>query len=80
MATRSVEPDQLKKHCSVGDFCHHARDTEIVQKMLISSKHIDMTIHWKALEEHFLMVPLVFQFIFGTKKSFSEFFSEIPIS
>jgi hypothetical protein len=21
-----------------------------------------MTIHWKALEEHFLMVPLVFQF------------------
>jgi hypothetical protein len=24
------------------------------------SKHTDMTIHWKGLEEHFLMVPLVF--------------------
>jgi hypothetical protein len=23
------------------------------------SAHTDMTIHWKALEEHFLMVPLV---------------------
>jgi hypothetical protein len=25
-------------------------------------KHTDMTIHWKMLEEHFLMVPLVFLF------------------
>jgi hypothetical protein len=25
-------------------------------------KPTDMTIHWKALEEHFLMVPLVFRF------------------
>jgi hypothetical protein len=25
------------------------------------AKHIDMTIHWQALEEHILMVPLFFQ-------------------
>jgi hypothetical protein len=29
------------------------------KKTLRFSKHTDMTIHWKALEEHFLMVPLV---------------------
>jgi hypothetical protein len=40
------------------------RDTEIVppKKHLRLSKHTDMTIHWKGLEEHFLMVPLVFRF------------------
>jgi hypothetical protein len=32
-----------------------------------------MAIHWKALEEHFLMVPLVFQFIFGGKIHFLNF-------
>jgi hypothetical protein len=26
------------------------------------SKPTDVTIHWKALEKHFLMVPLVFKF------------------
>jgi hypothetical protein len=31
-------------------------------KHLRLSKPIDMTIHWKALEEHSLMVPLVFRF------------------
>jgi hypothetical protein len=31
-------------------------------KHLRLSKPTDMTIHWKALEEHFLMVPLVFRF------------------
>jgi hypothetical protein len=38
-----------------------------------------MTIHWKALEEHFLVVPLVFQstILRGIWKSaFSEFFSK----
>jgi hypothetical protein len=32
------------------------------QKNLRLSKHTNMTIHWKALEEYFLMVSLVFQF------------------
>jgi hypothetical protein len=31
------------------DFCHQGRDT-------------DMTIHWKALGVHFLVVPLDFRF------------------
>jgi hypothetical protein len=35
----------------------------------------DMTIHWKALEEHFLMVPLVFQLKPFSGYAFSEFFS-----
>jgi hypothetical protein len=35
----------------------------------------DMTIHWKALEEHFLMVPLVIRFN-HLGNAFSEFFSE----
>jgi hypothetical protein len=47
-----------------GDFC----DTEIAQKYLRLSKPINMTIHWKALDEHFLMVP----FILGGN-AFSEF-------
>jgi hypothetical protein len=39
-------------------------DGEIAQKMPRLSKLTDMTIHWKALEQHFLMVPLVFVFPF----------------
>jgi hypothetical protein len=42
------------------DFCHQGRDTEIDKKRL--SKPTDMTIHWKALGENFLMPPLVFRF------------------
>jgi hypothetical protein len=39
-------------------------------------KPTDMTIHWQAIEEHFLMVPLVFrQHHFQRKNAFSEFFS-----
>jgi hypothetical protein len=38
------------------------QDTEIAPKILRFSKHTDMTIHWKALEDHFLMVQLVFWF------------------
>jgi hypothetical protein len=42
------------------------------KEILRLSQHTDMTIRWKALEEHFLMVPLAFQFtIFGN--AFSEF-------
>jgi hypothetical protein len=33
-------------------------------------KPTDMTIHWKALEEHFLMAPLVFRLIFEGKMYF----------
>jgi hypothetical protein len=42
-----------------GEFCHQGRDTEIAQKISKWSKPIDMTIHWKALEEHFLITPVV---------------------
>jgi hypothetical protein len=41
------------------------------------SKQTDMTIHWKALEEHFMMVPFIFRFNhFLGKNTFSEFFSQ----
>jgi hypothetical protein len=48
-------------------------------KILRLSKPTDMSIHWKALEEHFLMLSSVFRFnhIWG-EKAFSEFFSKIP--
>jgi hypothetical protein len=35
-------------------------ETEIPKK-IYDCQNIDMTIHWEALEEHFLMVPLVFR-------------------
>jgi hypothetical protein len=38
-------------------------DTEIAKELRLL-KPTNLTIHWKALEEHFLMVPLVFHFIF----------------
>jgi hypothetical protein len=38
-------------------------------------KHTDMTIHWKALEEHFLMVPLVLQY--GTKMTQTRFSTKL---
>jgi hypothetical protein len=45
------------------------------QKNLRLSKPTDMTIHWKALREHFLMVPLAFRFNqFQGENAFSEFF------
>jgi hypothetical protein len=55
------------------------QDTEIAQKHLRLSKDTDMTIHWKGLEEHFLMVhvPLVLRFNhFWGEIPFSEFFSQ----
>jgi hypothetical protein len=56
------------------------QDTEIGQTNLRFSKYNDMTIHWKALEEHFLMVPLVFGFtLFWGKNIFSELFSKKPL-
>jgi hypothetical protein len=40
-----------------------------------------MTIHWNGLEEHFLMVPLIFLIQpFLGKNAFSEFFSLIRTS
>jgi hypothetical protein len=40
-------------------------------------KHTDMTIHWKALDEHFLMVPLVFRFNhYWGKTAFFKIFSK----
>jgi hypothetical protein len=35
---------------------------DMTQKLSNKYKPTDMTIHWKALEEHFLMVPFVFRF------------------
>jgi hypothetical protein len=55
------------------DFCHQGWDTNIAQKALGLSKHTDMTIHWKGIEQHFLMVPLVFRFIFRGKLHFLTF-------
>jgi hypothetical protein len=50
------------------------------QKNVRLSKPTDVTIHWKALEEHFLMVPFkVFDSSFnhfGGKNAFSEFFAK----
>jgi hypothetical protein len=44
-----------------GDFHHQWRDIEIAQKIVdCQNKPTDLTIHWKALEEHFLMVPFIF--------------------
>jgi hypothetical protein len=37
--------------------------TEIEQNILRLSKPTDMTIHWKGLGKHFLMVPSVVRFI-----------------
>jgi hypothetical protein len=36
--------------------------TQKLPKNIRLLKDIDMTIHWKCLEEHFMMVPLVFRF------------------
>jgi hypothetical protein len=53
--------------------------TEIAQKRLRLLKSTDMTIHWKALKEHFLKLPLVFQFNhFQGKNAFSEYFFKKP--
>jgi hypothetical protein len=58
-------------------FCHQRRTTDIPPPNLGLLKPTDMTIHWKALEEHFLMVPLVFQFNhLRGERGFSEFFSK----
>jgi hypothetical protein len=44
------------------------------QYILRLSKPTDMTIHWKTLEAHFLMVPLVFDSTFyGGKMHFLDF-------
>jgi hypothetical protein len=47
-------------------------------------KPTDMTIHWKALEEHFLMVPLVLGSSKSTDvtihwKAFEEHFLMVPL-
>jgi hypothetical protein len=44
-----------------GDLCHQGQDTEFAPKIKFYQNIITiMTIQWKALEEHFLMVPLFF--------------------
>jgi hypothetical protein len=43
-----------------GDFCHKGQDREIAKRFTRLLKPTNMTIHWKALEEHFWMIPLVF--------------------
>jgi hypothetical protein len=55
-----------------GDFYHQGRDTEISQKFKTVETYTDITIHWKALEVHFLMVPLVFRFQFSGKFFFNK--------
>jgi hypothetical protein len=51
--------------------------TQKLHKQFKISKPTDMTIYWKALQKHFLMVPLFFRFIhFRGKDPFSEVFSK----
>jgi hypothetical protein len=52
---------QLNSLRTDGYFCHQEWVTEIAPKLRMA-KHRDMTIHWKALEEHFLMVPSTINF------------------
>jgi hypothetical protein len=44
-----------------GELCHQVRETELPQKLRLW-KPTDITVLWKALEEHFLMVLLVYRF------------------
>jgi hypothetical protein len=61
-----------------GDFYHQKppiTEHRNCPKNLRLSKPTDMTIHWKDLEEHFLMVALVFRFNhFRGENAFSVFF------
>jgi hypothetical protein len=59
------------------DFCHQGGTQKLAQK---TKDRRNMTIHWKGLEEHFLMVPLVFRFNHFGEIKFSEFFSKKPQS
>jgi hypothetical protein len=43
-----------------GDFYHVTKGG--TEKLPQKNKIVDMTIHWKSLQEHILMVPLVFRF------------------
>jgi hypothetical protein len=59
-----------------GDFCHQRRDTEIN-----TEKPIDMTIHWKALKEHVLIIHVPHDWnIFWWQYGFSEIFPKFPRS
>jgi hypothetical protein len=46
-------------------------------KNLRLSKHTDMTIHWKAIEEHFLIVYTISIHPFSGENPFSEFYPKI---
>jgi hypothetical protein len=50
-----VAVERVNTLWSDGDFCHRAGHRNC-RKNLRLSKRTDMTIHWKALEEHFLMI------------------------
>jgi hypothetical protein len=65
----------LSDTCIVNSsFTKEGQDTKIVPEKLRLLKSTNMTIHWKALEEHFLMAPLVFRFnsFSGGKSIFSQ--------
>jgi hypothetical protein len=52
---------QLLKTSQLVTSVTEGRTQKLPKNVLRVSKHTDMTIHWKGLEEHFLMVPLVFR-------------------
>jgi hypothetical protein len=68
----NCEPTKATKYCNVftgetlnalrtdGEFCHRATHRNC-PKYLRLSEHTVMIIHWKALEENFLMATLVFR-------------------
>jgi hypothetical protein len=74
-----------------GDFCHQGLMVTSVTRAghrncpnnLSLSKHANITIHWKALEEHFLMehvgLLLVFRFNHFWKDAFCIFLKQ-PLS
>jgi hypothetical protein len=64
---------------TVGDFCHRGRDTDIAQNIQDCQNILTRpTIHWKDLEEQFLMAPLFFNSIIFVGCIFRIFLKKPP--
>jgi hypothetical protein len=57
----------------------HCHNTELAQKNSKITKPIDITIHWKALEEHFLMVCIGIDSLWGKSSTFWSFHKMFPV-
>jgi hypothetical protein len=77
--THFVPPRFLSLNLLLNSFGHQKGVTQKLSKKLRFSKPIVMTIHWKALEEHFLMEPFIFPVsFFGGKCIFCIFLEKNP--